>query len=111
MLGLNPIVTGTLAGAMLAPIWPQSALFGLGIGMVSGWGLTVAGTPYSANSLMHSRITGYDAQTAALRWNLTLSLCARYCLPACWEQGSPIGWQSTHERGSAALTGATPSSH
>jgi hypothetical protein len=74
MAGLNPIVTGTLAGAMLAPIWPPSALLGLGVGMVSGWGLTVAGTPYSANSLLLSRLTGYDAQTAALRWNLTLSL-------------------------------------
>jgi hypothetical protein len=76
MLGLNPIVTGTLTGAMLAPIWPPSALLGLGIGMVSGWGLTVAGTPYSANSLLLSRLTGYDAHAAAWRWNLALSLYA-----------------------------------
>jgi hypothetical protein len=76
MLGLNPIVTGTLAGAVLSPIWPSSALLGLGIGMLSGWGLTVAGTPYSANSLLLSRLTGYDAQTAAMRWNLALSICA-----------------------------------
>ncbi|MEO8247801.1 MAG: hypothetical protein ABI589_00380 [Burkholderiales bacterium] len=74
MLGINPIVTGTLAGAMLAPIWPPSALLGLGVGMVCGWGLTVAGTPYSANSLLLSRETGYNAMTAALRWNLRLSL-------------------------------------
>lgn len=76
MLGLNPIVTGTLTGAVLSPIWPPSALLGLGIGMLSGWGLTVAGTPYSANSLLLSRLTGYDAQTAAMHWNLTLSICA-----------------------------------
>jgi hypothetical protein len=76
MAGLNPIVTGTLIGAMLAPIWPPSALLGLGAGMVSGWGLTVAGTPYSANSMLLSRITGYDAHTAALQWNLRLSLCS-----------------------------------
>jgi hypothetical protein len=76
MLGVNPIVTGTMVGAVLAPIWPPSALPGLGIGMVSGWGLTVAGTPYSANSLLLSRLTGYGAWTAALRWNLVLSLCA-----------------------------------
>jgi hypothetical protein len=74
MAGLNPIVIGTLIGAMLAPIWPSSALLGLGVGMVSGWGLTVAGTPYSANSMLLSRITGYPAQTAALQWNLRLSL-------------------------------------
>ena len=76
MLGLNPIVTGTLAGAMLGPVWPSSALLGLGLGIVSGWGLTVAGTPYSANSLLLSRVTGYSAQAAALRWNLALSLWA-----------------------------------
>jgi hypothetical protein len=74
--GLNPIVTGTLAGALLGPIWPQPALLGLGIGMVSGWGLTAAGTPYTANSLLLSRITGYDARTVAMRWNLRLSFCA-----------------------------------
>lgn len=79
MLGLNPIVTGTLAGAMLGSIWPPSALLGLGIGMVSGWGLTVAGTPYSANSLLLSRLTGYDAHVAALRWNLRLSITALTC--------------------------------
>jgi hypothetical protein len=74
MAGLNPIVTGTLVGAILAPIWPPVALLGLGIGMVSGWGLTVAGTPYSANSMLLSRITGYDAITAALQWNFKLSM-------------------------------------
>jgi hypothetical protein len=74
MAGLNPIVTGTLIGAMLSPIWPQSALLGLAFGMVCGWGLTVAGTPYSANAMLLSRITGYDAHTAALQWNLRLSL-------------------------------------
>ncbi len=79
MLGLNPIVTGTMAGAMLGPIWPPSALLGLGIGMVSGWGLTVAGTPYSANSLLLSRLTGYDARAAALHWNLVLSITALMC--------------------------------
>lgn len=74
MLGVNPIVTGTLAGAMLSSIWPPSALLGLALAMVSGWGLTVAGTPYSANSLLVSRLTGYDAQTSSWRWNMALSL-------------------------------------
>ncbi len=76
MAGLNPIVTGTLAGALLGPIWPHEALLGLGVGTVCGWGLTVAGTPWSANSLLLSRLTGYDAHTAAWHWNLLLSLLA-----------------------------------
>ncbi|WP_372657902.1 hypothetical protein [Hydrogenophaga sp.] len=90
MAGLNPIVTGTLIGAMLAPIWPPSALLGLGFGMVSGWGLTVAGTPYSANSMLLSRITGYDAHTAALQWNLRLSLCS-LCLAGLLAAGLTYG--------------------
>ena len=76
MAGLNPIVTGTLAGALLGPIWPREALLGLGVGTVCGWGLTVAGTPWSANSLLLNRLTGYDAHTAAWQWNLQLSLLA-----------------------------------
>ena len=95
MLGLNPIVTGTLAGAMLSSIWPPSALLGLGFGLVSGWGLTVSGTPYSANSLLLSRITGYNAQAAALRWNLRLSLWSLLLAGA-------IGSALTHVLGAGA---------
>jgi hypothetical protein len=73
--GLNPIVTGTFVGAMLAPIWPSAALLGLGFGLLSGWGLTIAGTPYTASAMLLSRLTGYDAKKAALKWNITLSLC------------------------------------
>ena len=74
--GLNPIVTGTLVGALLGPIWPAAGALGLGVGIVCGWGLTVAGTPWSANSLLLSRLTGYDARTAAWSWNLPLLLLA-----------------------------------
>ncbi len=74
MLGLNPIVSGTLAGAMLGPIAPASAITGIGFAMLAGWGLTVSGTPYSANSMLLSRVTGYDAHVAAFHWNLKLSL-------------------------------------
>jgi hypothetical protein len=76
MVGLNAIVSGTLAGTMLGPIWPPAALLGLGLGMICGWGMTAAGTPYSANSLLLSRLTGYDARVASMIWNLKLSLCA-----------------------------------
>ncbi len=79
MVGLNPIVIGTLVGGVLAPIWPPDALLGLGIAMVSGWGITTGGTPYSANSLLMERLTGYSAQEAALRWNLLFSLSFLLC--------------------------------
>ncbi|SFR64044.1 hypothetical protein SAMN05216203_2071 [Marinobacter daqiaonensis] len=74
MLGLNPIVIGTLTGGVLGPIWPVESVLGLGIGMVSGWGITTGGTPYSANSLLMERVTGYSARVAAFRWNLSHSV-------------------------------------
>ncbi len=76
MAGLNPIVSGTFIGAMLGPIWPATALLGLGLGMLSGWGLSVAGTPFTASSMLLQRLTGYQAQLVAWRWNMKLSLCA-----------------------------------
>nr|WP_166267403.1 hypothetical protein [Marinobacter caseinilyticus] len=79
MIGFNPIVIGTLIGGVLGPIWPIEAVLGLGVAMVSGWGLTTAGTPYSANSLLLERLTGYSAQVASLRWNMAMSIC---CLVA-----------------------------
>lgn len=76
ILGLNPIVTGTLVGGVLGPIWPTAEVLGLGISMLVGWGITVAGTPYSAAALILNRLTGYDNVIAALRWNRALSVTA-----------------------------------
>ena len=74
IVGLNPIVTGTFFGAMLGPIWPPGALLGLGLGILSGWGLAAAGTPHTASAMLLSRLTGYDTKTATWRWNARLSL-------------------------------------
>jgi hypothetical protein len=76
MVGLNPIVIGTLTGGVLGPIWPVEAVLGLGVGMVSGWGITTGGTPYSANSLLMERVTGYSAKVASYRWNLAHSVAS-----------------------------------
>ncbi|ASK35852.1 diguanylate cyclase family protein [Alloalcanivorax mobilis] len=76
LLGLNPIIVGTLVGGVFGPIWPPSAHLALAVAMVCGWAQSAAGTPYSANSLLLERLTGYDARVAALRWNLGLSLCS-----------------------------------
>ncbi|MCM0613764.1 hypothetical protein KFJ24_14860 [Marinobacter sediminum] len=72
--GVNPIVIGTLAGGILGSIWPENALIGLGIGMVTGWGITAFGTPFAANALIMERLTGYKAADASFRWSLGLSL-------------------------------------
>ncbi|MFL1454067.1 hypothetical protein ACJO5Y_06450 [Marinobacter sp. GN3S48] len=75
-MGVNPIISGTLSGSILGPIWPVYGLLGLGLGMVTGWGITIAGTPYSANSLLLERCTGYNAHTASYGWSLRFSLVA-----------------------------------
>ncbi|MEP1214188.1 MAG: hypothetical protein ABJM11_15500 [Marinobacter sp.] len=75
-IGVNPIISGTLSGSILGPIWPEYGLLGLGLGMVAGWGITIAGTPYSANALLLERCTGYSATIASYGWSLKLSLMA-----------------------------------
>src|SRR5690554_5519421 len=72
--GFNPIVIGTLVGGVLGPLWPLEATLGLGIAMVSGWGITSAGSPYAANSLLMERLTGYPARRIGLHWNFRLSM-------------------------------------
>lgn len=76
LCGVNPIVIGTLTGGILGSIWPEAAVPGLGIAMVTGWGVTAFGTPFAANALLMERLTGYRAVDASLRWSLTLSLTA-----------------------------------
>lgn len=83
-VGVNPIISGTLSGSILGPIWPEYGLLGLGLGIVTGWGITIAGTPYSANSLLLERCTGYSAHKAAYEWSLkysltSLTLCGLLC--------------------------------
>ncbi len=73
--GMNPIVVGTLVGGILGSVWPGGAEIGLGIAMVTGWGIAAFGTPFAANALIMERLTGYRARDASFRWSLPLSLC------------------------------------
>lgn len=74
LVGINPIVVATLVGGILGVIWPSQALIGLGLAMVTGWGVTAYGTPFSANALIMERLTGYKAVNASFRWNFQLSV-------------------------------------
>ena len=74
MMGFNPILTGTLVGALLGPIWPPQAIQALGLSMVCGWAMTGVGTPYAANVLLLERFTGYPAWRSAVLWNRALTL-------------------------------------
>ncbi len=74
MAGFNPILTGTLVGALLGPIWPPSAIQALGLSMVCGWAMTGVSTPYAANVLLLERFTGYPAWRTAVLWNRALAI-------------------------------------
>ncbi|WP_404364308.1 hypothetical protein [Marinobacter sp.] len=74
LVGVNPIVIGTLIGGILGSVWPGQALLGLGVAMVTGWGITAFGTPFAANALIMERLTGYRARDASFRWSFRLSL-------------------------------------
>ncbi|MES1925134.1 hypothetical protein [Salinisphaera sp. T31B1] len=76
MLGVNPIIGVTLIGGLASQLWPADAGLGLAVAMVCGWGLTIAGTPYSANALLIQRLTGYDNRLVSVVWSGRLSLCA-----------------------------------
>lgn len=76
LCGLNPLILVTLIGGLSAQLWPPAAGLGLAVALVSGWGLTIAGTPYSANALLVQRLTGYDNWRVTVRWSGGLSLCA-----------------------------------
>ncbi|OEY66382.1 hypothetical protein [Marinobacter sp. X15-166B] len=73
-MGANPIVSASVIGGVLGPLWPEPALLGLGVAMVTGWGVSTAGTPYTANVMLLERFTGYKTRMATYGWNLSFSL-------------------------------------
>lgn len=76
LIGMNPLLLVTLAGGLSGQLWPQGAALGLAVAMVCGWGLTTAGTPYSANALLVQRLTGYDNWRITIGWSAKLSVVA-----------------------------------
>src|SRR5690554_6645104 len=73
-VGVNPIISGTLSGSILGPIWPDYGLLALGFEIVPGWGMTISGTPFSANARLLQRCTGYVPRVAAYDWSFRYSV-------------------------------------
>ncbi len=76
LIGVNPLILVTMVGGLSGQLWPAGAGLGLAVAMVCGWGLTIAGTPYSANALLVQRLTGYDNWRITVHWSARLSLIA-----------------------------------
>ncbi|MGY6634734.1 MAG: hypothetical protein ACXIU8_13480 [Alkalilacustris sp.] len=75
-VALNPIVTASLALGLLQVVWPPEALHWLGLAVIFGWGITAAGTPFTATILIAARILDRPPLVLAYRDNAALTLAA-----------------------------------
>jgi hypothetical protein len=75
-VALNPIVTASLLLGLLQTVWPPSALDWLALGVIFGWGITAAGTPFTATVMIAARILDRPPEKLAYSDNATLTLGA-----------------------------------
>lgn len=75
-VALNPIVTASLLLGLLQTVWPPLALDWLALGVIFGWGITAAGTPFTATVMIAARILDRPPEKLAYSDNATLTLGA-----------------------------------
>jgi hypothetical protein len=76
-LALNPIITVTLAGAVL----PVPLVLGVAPEVVAAsymiaWGVCTAASPFTLSVLIISGLAGQDSRTVAWHWNRRFSIIA-----------------------------------
>lgn len=89
-LGANPLITATVLAAVVG----DPGRFGvdpnmLGLGLVMGWGLTVASSPAAACTMMIGRMTGRSAAAVGRSWNgfhtfVALVFCSVFLMGLQW---------------------------
>jgi hypothetical protein len=72
-LAINPIISGSLVAGLLDPVWPSAAKPWLVLAILAGWGITAAGTPFTANMLIAARIAERSPLEMSYRWNGALT--------------------------------------
>ena len=74
-VGLTSITIGVILGTVLGalPVLPTDPTL-VALALSSGWALTMIGSPFSAISLLLSRISGYSPTVIAHRWNFVYSM-------------------------------------
>ena len=76
VLAINPIVSATALLGLLRPVWPDEALFWLVLPTFLGWGLTIGGSPFTANALIAGRVMHLDVWRLTTGDNCTLTVLA-----------------------------------
>lgn len=70
---INPIVSASILLGILHPLVPEPALIWLALAAITGWGITAASSPFTANVLITSRIMGLEAGHMVRSGNLRLT--------------------------------------
>ncbi len=80
-VGLNPIISATIAGNALAATAPaEAALLPAATALVWGWSLNLVSSPFTGAVLLTARHGFTDAPTVGRRWNLAYWLSAAAAL-------------------------------
>jgi len=83
MLAINPILSASLLIGALKPVWPEADLHLLALTVIFGWGITSAGTPFTANVLIAARNMGVSATRLAFEGNARLTAAAILMVGIC----------------------------
>ncbi len=83
MLAINPILSGTILIGALKPVWPGDDLHMLALSVIIGWGITSAGTPFTANVLIAARNMNIRASILAFDGNGRLTVLALALYGSC----------------------------
>lgn len=89
MFAINPILSGTILIGAFKPTWPDAGLHLLALSVIIGWGITSAGTPFTANVLIAARSMKIRATVLALEGNGRLTVLA---LVFCGLCGAAAGY-------------------
>jgi len=73
---INPIVSASILLGVLHPLVPEPVLIWLALAAITGWGITAASSPFTANVLITSRIMGLEARHMVRSGNLRLTFLA-----------------------------------
>jgi hypothetical protein len=76
LVAINPIVSASVILGVLLPLVPPAALMWLAVSVKTGWGITSAASPFTANMLIACRLMGVDGGDMARRANRRLTLLA-----------------------------------
>jgi hypothetical protein len=74
LVAVNPIVSTSILLGVLHPLVPESILIWMAVAAKTGWGITAAASPFTANVLIAGRVMGLPGGELVRSDNLRLTL-------------------------------------